>query len=351
MTERAHLVLATDVWDALSVKRAAVILEARTCKNCNKYLDEEGEHLKCSLCDSGAYTLCLACAQAGARCPGSDSHHSMSKRVLRDGYMIDSTNEDLLPRMMIQRKPLVVDGRPNTGDQAKNVHLAHGVDAGGHSIPKSKQVLYGRDDSQGSMHKKAALWCSLTGLSESDNTEYCCPGDLCRHRWVYHPEWPGPIGLVEFDQACTTLDTVSCIVLKYDYLDTASDDGRGKDKYEEEVEDEEDREDEEEENDSSAEERDSDVANEWESETEEDSDDNSAKNRMFDEHFESDMLEATVPVLACVKTATENTYKRVGIGVVFDMKHKFWIKAFRASGYPSPTEGDGYISNADVVLV
>ena len=64
------------------------------CNECDKPMADE--HFHCSICDDGDYDLCPGCVSAGKICPGVN--HWLIKRTLKDGQVINSVTEKILPR-------------------------------------------------------------------------------------------------------------------------------------------------------------------------------------------------------------------------------------------------------------
>lgn len=67
----------------------------RVCDNC-KYSIED-EHFHCSICNDDDYDLCPTCVGRGHYCPGAS--HLMLKQFIKDGCVMDSTNERIIPNL------------------------------------------------------------------------------------------------------------------------------------------------------------------------------------------------------------------------------------------------------------
>jgi next to BRCA1 gene 1 protein len=64
------------------------------CNICDQPMD--GEHYHCNTCDDGDYDLCKACVDRGIHCPNAD--HWLIKRTIKDGNVVNSTTETILPK-------------------------------------------------------------------------------------------------------------------------------------------------------------------------------------------------------------------------------------------------------------
>ncbi|CAD6505193.1 BgTH12-00688 [Blumeria graminis f. sp. triticale] len=64
------------------------------CNSCNASIPNE--HYHCSNCDDGDYDLCKACVDNGVLCQGID--HWLIKRFLRNGAIVASTTETIIPK-------------------------------------------------------------------------------------------------------------------------------------------------------------------------------------------------------------------------------------------------------------
>ena len=344
-----RLELKTDIWCDLVIKQVAA--SVRECDRCAKHVVDEEEHFCCRICKNVDYCLCLPCTGTGARCPGSDSGHWMIKRSFEDGNLVDSITERLAPRSIVKRKLLNSMKTPGLNDSTRHserTETSQDLDKTSARSARSDKY-YGHDDSQGSAYKKLALGSSLTGSSSAK--ECCGVNDDCRHRWIYHEDLIGPIGLVEFDRVSDVPPSVCCISLQYDHLDKRN--GRGgslhhKTSYEDHCS----NGDEESEHSASTEEA---VPEQMESEQEEENEEESEQSvdteaaNFWEGHGLKEMAEATILVLACVKNKAGDAYLRIGIGVMFDLKNEFWAPVIEHTGFPE--EAKGFFADLNITLV
>jgi next-to-BRCA1 protein 1 len=61
------------------------------------------EHYHCNVCDDGDYDLCETCVTAGVHCPGES--HWLIKRFVKNGQVINSTTEKLVPKTKPAAQP------------------------------------------------------------------------------------------------------------------------------------------------------------------------------------------------------------------------------------------------------
>jgi next-to-BRCA1 protein 1 len=71
------------------------------CNNCD--LPMENEHYHCNVCDDGDYDLCEGCVNKGVHCPGES--HWLIKRFVKNGHVINSTTETLVPKSKASPPP------------------------------------------------------------------------------------------------------------------------------------------------------------------------------------------------------------------------------------------------------
>ncbi|KAF2436598.1 hypothetical protein EJ08DRAFT_153147 [Tothia fuscella] len=64
------------------------------CNNCDNAMDNA--HYHCNVCDDGDYDLCESCVNKGVHCPGDN--HWLIKRFVKNGHVINSTTETLVPK-------------------------------------------------------------------------------------------------------------------------------------------------------------------------------------------------------------------------------------------------------------
>lgn len=64
------------------------------CNECDQPIGDG--HFHCSICDGGDYDLCENCVSGGKLCPGEG--HWLIKRFIKDGKVISSSTERILPR-------------------------------------------------------------------------------------------------------------------------------------------------------------------------------------------------------------------------------------------------------------
>jgi len=65
------------------------------------------EHYHCNVCDDGDYDLCDHCVNAGVHCPGES--HWLIKRFVKNGQVINSTTETLVPSTKVVPQPYQPD--------------------------------------------------------------------------------------------------------------------------------------------------------------------------------------------------------------------------------------------------
>jgi next-to-BRCA1 protein 1 len=71
------------------------------CNACDKPM--ANEHYHCNVCDDGDYDLCETCVAAGIHCPGES--HWLIKRFVKNGQVINSTTEKLVPKTKAVPQP------------------------------------------------------------------------------------------------------------------------------------------------------------------------------------------------------------------------------------------------------
>ncbi|KYK58366.1 hypothetical protein DCS_05379 [Drechmeria coniospora] len=67
------------------------------CNRCDKTIPDV--HYHCSTCDDGDFDLCQACVKRGLTC--HNSGHWLNKRAIKDGHIVSSTTETLLPKRKV----------------------------------------------------------------------------------------------------------------------------------------------------------------------------------------------------------------------------------------------------------